>query len=311
MIKDQELRTIKASLCLLALLGCAATPLANRLSSDEVIQGAQNAPLHQWALEGRWNEPFAPFNVIGNIYYVGSATIGSYLITTPDGHFLLDGIMPQTAPQIAANIQALGFDIKDVKYLLNSHAHFYHAGGLAGLQRLSGAKMIASAADRDALERGAVDYGPSAGIKFPPIRVDRTIGDGEKLTFGGVTMVAHMTPGHTAGCTSWSVNVNGADGKSHTAFFHCSSTIAGQSLVPEAYPGIVAAYRSTFESVRSLQADVFLGNHDNFFDLHEKRAKQLAGDANAFVDPSELQSFNTMMAEAFEEGLARQQSKQK
>jgi metallo-beta-lactamase class B len=295
------------------LVGCAAPSaqegpaVHERLASDAVIDAAQHAPLHEWAVSGRWNEPFAPFNVIGNIYYVGSETVSSFLITTDDGHFLIDAIMPQTAPQIVANIKALGFDIRDVKYLLNSHAHFDHAGGLAALQRLSGATMVASAADRGALERGDIGYGPSAGMRFPPVRVDKVIGDGEALALGGVTMVAHITPGHTAGCTSWSVPVKGADGAAHTAFFHCSATVAGQSLAPEAYPGVVAAYRQAFERVRALRADVFLANHDGFFDLHDKRARQLAGDANAFVEPDGLQAFNTVMEQAFEKELARQQ----
>lgn len=300
-----KLRALAFSL--FALLGCAATTSSQRLASDAAIDAAENAPLNEWAVSGRWNEPLAPFNVIGNIYYVGSETVSSFLIATPEGHFLIDGVLPQTAPQIAANISALGFDIRDVKYLLNSHAHFDHAGGLAGLQRLSGARMVASAADRSTLENGDIAYGPSAGLRFPPVRVDQVIGDGDTITLGGATLTAHMTPGHTAGCTSWSMQVTGEDGAPYTAFFHCSSTVAGQSLAPEAYPGIVAAYRQTFERVRTLRADVFLANHDNFFDLHAKRARQLAGDANAFVDPNGLQSFNARLAEAFEAELARQQ----
>jgi metallo-beta-lactamase class B len=298
----------RASLLGLAFLVLCVTPSSSqRLASDSLIDAAENAPLHEWAVVGEWNEPLAPFNVIGNIYYVGAKTVSSFLIVTPDGHFLLDGVLPQTAPQIIANIEALGFDPRDVKYLLNSHAHLDHAGGLAGLQRMTGAKMVASAGDRDTLERGYVDYGPSAGMRFPPIRVDVVIRDGETLTLGGVTLAAHMTPGHTKGCTSWSMQVAGADGASHAAFFHCSSSVGGQSLAPEAYPGIVADYRRTFERVRALRADVFLANHDGFFDLHEKRARRLAGDEDAFVDPKGLSIFNKAMAEAFEKELARQQ----
>lgn len=288
--------------CLL-LLGCAAAPLA----TDAEIAAAERAPLSEFAISGRWNEPFAPFTVIGNIHYVGAAGVSAFLITTPQGHFLLDGILPQSAPQIAANIAALGFDVREVKYLLNSHAHVDHAGGLAGLQRLSGARVVASAADRPVLEAGDIGYGPSAGMRFPPVRVDRVIGDGERLTLGGVTLTAHLTPGHTAGCTSWSMEVTGADGVRHTAFFHCSATVAGQSLVPESYPGMVEAFRATFARVRQMRADVFLANHDNFFDLAGKRARQQAGDANAFVDAGELQRFNDALEAAFKAELARQQ----
>lgn len=293
-------------MCAFFLLACASAPPP--LANEEEIAAAERAPLNEYAVNGGWNQPFEPFNVIGDIYYVGTASVSSFLITTPDGHFLIDGVLPQSAPQIADNIRALGFDIQDVKYLLNSHAHFDHAGGLAGLQRRSGALVVASAADRPVLEAGDIGYGPSAGMRFPPVRVNQVIGNGETLSLGGVTLTAHMTPGHTAGCTSWSMPVTGGDGVRHTAFFHCSSTVAGQSLAPESYPGMIDAYRATFAHIRGLEADVFLANHDNFFDLAGRRARQRTGDANAFVDPGELQNFNAQMDAAFEVELARQQA---
>jgi metallo-beta-lactamase class B len=277
------------------------------LASDAEIDASLAAPLDELSANMEWNTPAAPFTVIGNLHYVGSKTVGAYLITTPDGHFLLDGIVPQSAPQILENIRTLGFDPADVKYLLNSHAHIDHAGGLAALKRATGAVMVASAADKPILEAGDVFYGPSKGMKFPPVRVDQVIGDGETLTLGSVTLTAHLTPGHTPGCTSWSLLVTGADGAAHTAFLHCSATVAGQKLVPESYPGMVESYRATFEKVRALEADVFLGNHDTFFGLQDKRARLLAGEANAFVDPAELQAFNTAMEKAFETQLAMEE----
>lgn len=297
---------MRAVILSLALVGCASA--APPLASDAEIAAAENAPLNGYAINGRWNEPYEPFTVIGNIHYVGTAGVSSFLITTPNGHFLLDGILPQSVPQIAANIRALGYDVRDVRYLLNSHAHFDHAGGLAGLQRLSGAVMVASAADKPVLEAGDIGYGPSSGMRFPPVRVDRVIADGEDLTLGGVTLTAYLTPGHTQGCTSWSMSVTGADGARHTAFFHCSATVAGQSLVPESYPGMVEAFRSTFARVRAKRADVFLGNHENFFDLDARRARQRAGDVNAFVDVNALSAFNESLAAAFEAEFARQQA---
>jgi metallo-beta-lactamase class B len=176
---------------LFALVGCASAP---PLASDDEIEAAERVPLNGYAINGRWNEPYEPFTVIGNIHYVGTAGVSSFLITTPEGHFLIDGILPQSVPQIAANIRALGYDIRDVKYLLNSHAHFDHAGGLAGLQSLSGATMMASAADRPVLEAGDISFGPSAGMRFPPVRVDRVIGDNESLNLGGVTLALHGRP---------------------------------------------------------------------------------------------------------------------
>ena len=216
------------------------------LATDAEIATAEAKPLTgDWAA---MNAPFAPFNVIGDIYYVGPAGVSSFLIVTPDGDILLDGGFAQTAPQIETNMRTLGFDIRDVKYLINGHAHLDHAGGLARLSRDSGAVLVASAGDRPALEAGAVDYGPTGGVPFPPIRVDRIAGEGDTITLGGVTLTAHMTPGHTAGCTSWSMPVADARGAMHRAFFDCSETVAGQSLVPPAYPHMVEDFHASFAS---------------------------------------------------------------
>ncbi len=280
--------------------------VAPPLASDAVIDAAQTAAPIGWIKENGWNDPQEPFTVMGNIHYVGTRTVSAYLITTPKGHFLIDGVVPQSVPQITANIKALGFNIADVKYLLNSHAHIDHAGGLAGLQRASGATMVASAGDKPFLEAGAVNHGPTKGVAFPPVRVDRLIGDGQKLKLGAVTLTAHLTPGHSPGCTSWSMPVTAKGGAMHQAFFHCSATVAGQSLVPEAYPGMVAAFRATFARVKGMKADIFLANHDSFFDMAAKRAKQKAGDANAFVDATELGRFNATMEKAFDAEYQRQ-----
>ncbi len=284
-------------------VGASAPPLA----TDAAIEAAEHAPLNPFAVSGRWNAPYPPFTVIGNIHYVGTAGVSAWLITTPKGHILIDGILAQSVPQIINNIKALGFDVRDVKYLLNSHAHIDHAGGLAGLKRASGGAMIASAGDKPFLEAGDIGHGPSGGMKFPPVRVDRVIKDGEILKQGGVALTAHLTPGHSPGCTSWSMAAVGADRVRRQVFFHCSATVAGQSLNPESYPGMVANFRATFAKVRKMKADIFLANHDNFFDLAEKRARQIAGDANAFVDPDELQRFNRLMETRFEAELALKQ----
>jgi metallo-beta-lactamase class B len=300
----------KLSLLLLpALAACLTSAAAPKpLATDAQIDAAEHALLDPFAKSGRWNDPFAPFTVIGNIHYVGTEGVSAWLVTTPNGHILIDGILPQSVPQITANVKTLGFRIHDVKYLLNSHAHVDHAGGLAGLQRATGARLIASAADRPILEAGRIAFGPSKDMPFPAIRVNRIIGDGGKVALGGVTLTAHLMPGHTPGCTSWSMKVKGADGATHTALFHCSATVAGQTLVPESWPGMIAAYRHTFAKGRAIRADIFLANHDNFFDLHEKRQRQLAGDANAFVDARALEEFSIAMEKAFDTELAKQQA---
>jgi metallo-beta-lactamase class B len=298
-----------------ALAACAApqptqssAPPVEPLATEAQVVAAEQEPLSGDAAD--WNIPAEPFNVIGNIHYVGAAGVSAFLITTPEGHILIDGGMAQTAPLILANIERLGFNIRDVRYLLNSHAHFDHAAGLARLQRESGAQMVASAADQAALEAGRFPYGPSASIGFPPIRVDRVIADGETLSLGGVTLTAHITAGHAPGCTSWTMPVTGADGVAHRAFFHCSATVAGQSLAPPAYPEIVSDFRTTFARVREIDADVLLTNHPEFMQMEARRARLAAGDANAFVDANALHAFNDRLGRAFNDELARQTAAQ-
>jgi len=302
-----------ALLSLFLLAACAArtpSPAGQpALTSEAELAAAERAPLTGVDLE--WNTRVEPFAVIGNIHYVGVEGVSAYLITTPDGHFLLDGGLAQTAPLIIDNIDRLGFDIEDVRYLVNSHAHYDHAAGLARLQRASGATMVASAADRGPLEAGRFPYGPSAGAVFPPVRVDRVIADGETLSLGGVALTAHMTPGHTPGCTSWSMDVTGADGAAHRAFFHCSATVAGQSLAPPAYPNIVADFESTFARIRDIDADVLLTNHPSLMEIDVRRVRQLAGDANAFVDSAALDTVNDRLESAFRQELERQRAAQR
>jgi metallo-beta-lactamase class B len=294
--------------CISALLVSCSSPerQLSPLSASAEITAAENAPLDPFTKASGWNEPMVPFTAFANVHYVGTKSISSWLITSPKGHFLIDGVVPQSAPQIAANIATLGYRIRDVKYLLNSHAHFDHAGGLAGLKQRSGATMVASAADKPFLEAGDIGHGPSAGIKFPPVRVDRVITDGEQISLGGVIMRAAIMPGHSPGCTSWSMDTPAPDGGTRRVLFHCSATVAGQSLKPEAYPGIVANLTRLFAATKQMKADIFLANHDSFFDLHAKRARQVAGDGNAFVNPDELQRFNSFMQKDFEAELAKQ-----
>ncbi len=207
----------------LMLTGCAATPMAApRLASDAQIAAAEAEPVGEFATEMRWNERMAPFTILGKVHYVGTAGIGVFLITTLEGHVLIDGALAQSVPQILDNIRTLGFEPKDVKYILNTHGHFDHAAGLAGLQRASGAKVIASAADKPYLEAGHVDHGPTKDALFPPVRVDRTVGDGDTITLAGTTLTAHLTPGHSPGCTSWSLTAKDSTGMPRKVFLHCT-----------------------------------------------------------------------------------------
>lgn len=265
---------------------------------------AEIAAPSKWARSNpNWVEAIAPFRIAEGVYYVGSLGLSSFLITTPEGHFLLDGGVPENAPMIAANIKALGFDIRDVKYLLNSHAHFDHSGGLAALKELSGALMIASEGDRPALEGGFyLGSEEDHDLDSPPVKVDRIIGDEETLSFGGVMLMAHLTPGHTRGCTSWTMEAGGRG-----VLFFCSATVAANRLAdPPQYAGIVEDYRSTFARTRDWRPDIFLANHAFFFDMEARRARLLAGDEDAFVDTEAFPKLIAALEAAFEKALAAQ-----
>lgn len=250
-----------------------------------------------------WNQPMAPFRIAGNVHYVGTKGLGAYLITDPRGHVLIDGGLPESAPLIAANIRALGFDLGDVKYLLINHAHFDHSGGLAELKRLTGARLVASAGDRADLESGQVAGRPELPAA-PPVKVDRVVGDGEQLRLGATLLTANLTPGHTRGCTSWSMQSD-----SGTILFACSLTVAGQNLVDDpVYPKAAADFRATYAKLKGMKADIFVNFHPEFFDLEGKRARQQAGDTDAFVDPGALQRQIASAERGFEKELAAQRA---
>ncbi len=255
-----------------------------------------------------WTDTIAPFRVIDNVYYVGSAGLTAWLITTPKGHILLDVGLPQNAAMVERNIRRLGFRLGDVKILLNTHAHFDHAGGLAALKRRTHARLFAAAGDRDALEKG-VYAGSEENVawRFPAVAVDSVIADRGTVTLGGVTLTANITAGHTAGCTSWTLPVL-ADGARHTAIFFCSASVAANRLAPRPqYPEIVDDYRRTFARLRTIDADVFFAAHTELFDLQGKRARMAPDQPNPFVDPGALSRVTAEYEAAFAKELARQQ----
>jgi metallo-beta-lactamase class B len=248
-----------------------------------------------------WNRPVEPFRIVGNVYYVGAWEVTAYLIATPQGHILLDSGFAETVPQIERNVRTLGFKFEDVKILLNSHAHFDHAGGLSQLKRLTGARLIASAADAELLARGGKnDFQFGDRLSYEPVKVDETVGNGEKIVLGGTTLMAHLTPGHTRGCTTWTMKVSD-HGRDNDVVFVGSASIPGYTLVGnKAYPSIVSDYERTFAVLHSLPCDIFLGSHGSFFGLQEKIARmKKEGSAAVFIDPDGYRKYVRTSEEAF------------
>jgi len=259
------------------------------------------------ALKVKWNTPTEPFKMIGNVYYVGTDGLASYLITSPQGHVLVDTAMPEAASQIKANIEKLGFKVTDIKYLVNTHAHIDHTGGLAEMKQASGAQLVAGAADKPLLEGG---YYPGAqedtALAFPPVKVDRTVREGDKVTVGDVTLTARETPGHSPGCTSWEFSVKDGDA-TRSALVFCSGTVALNRLVTNpTYPGIVTDYRTTFARAKDMKVDVLLAPHPEMYKMAEKRAKLAEGGPNPFVNPGEFNAYAETLEKAFEDALAKQ-----
>ena len=262
------------------------------------------APWVQWGEEfPAWVENTAPFRVIGNIYYVGTKGLSSFLITSDKGYILLDGGLPQNASMIAENIRQLGFNTSEIIYLLNSHAHFDHSGGLQTLKEITGARLVASEGDRSALE-GGFYLGSENNINYsaPPVHVDQIIEGGETITLGNTALTARITPGHTRGCTSWTMTAT-EGGKNYDVLFFCSASVAGNSLVPPQYEGIVEDYKHTFESTRTWRPDVLLVNHPFYFNMEEKRAKQSEGNPLAFVDRTGFQDLMRRLEANFTQSL--------
>jgi metallo-beta-lactamase class B len=248
------------------------------------------------------NQPVKPFRIADGLYYVGASDVTSFLIDTGAGLILLDGGFEATAPQILANIEALGFDPKNIRYLLSSQAHYDHVGGLAEIKQVSGAKMVATREDGLLLEQGGMgDVFTDGELLFPPVKVDRFVRDGERLKLGQVTMTAHLTPGHTKGCTTWAMPVRDK-GRSYTAQFNCSMTVPGYKLLgTPGYPNMVADYEATFAKLKRLPCV--------FFGLDAKRAALASGaPTNPFIDPAGCRKHLERSEAAFRKQLAREKA---
>ena len=257
------------------------------------------------------NRPVDPFRVAGNLYYVGSSDMAVYLITTPNGHIVIDGGFAETAPQVEANIAKLGFRLKDVKYLLNSQAHFDHAAGFAQLKRDTGAQLAIMEGDAELVSNGGRgDFFFGDKMTYSPVKVDRVLHDGDTIALGGVTLRALRTAGHTRGCTTWTTNINDGQRDLNAVFVGSESILPGYKLVNNPkYPNQAADYEDGLRKLHALKPDLFLGSHGSFFGLTEKRTQLKAGEKkNPFIDPIGYRKWLDEAQQNFEQELARQHS---
>ena len=259
-----------------------------------------------------WTEPFPPFKIAGNLYYVGSRGLANYLITTPQGHILINSDLEENVPLIRASVERLGFKFADIKVLLISHAHWDHDAASDTIKKLTGAKYMVMDADVAVAESGGkadFQYGNVPTSLYTPTKVDRVLHDGDEVKLGGTVMVAHLTPGHTKGCTTWTMKVQEA-GKTYNVVIIGSPNVnPGYRLVNNsAYPQIAADYEKMFRVLKSLPCDIFLGAHGNYFDLETKYARLKEVGLAAFIDPEGYKKYVAEREQTFRAELARQKA---
>ena len=259
-----------------------------------------------------WNVSQQPFRVYGNTYYVGVHGLSSILITSPEGHVLIDGDIAASAPKIAANIQALGFRVKDVKLILNSHVHYDHAGGIAQLQKLSGAEVAASPFTAHVLKTGMSgpddpQYGTLPPIK--PVAKVKVLQDGAVLHVGPLALTAHFTPGHTPGGTSWTWKSCDQDRCLNIAYVDSLSAISAPNFrfsENKTYPQARADFEKSFAKVAALPCDILLTPHPDTSDLWDRLAKRDQGDANALIDAGMCKQLAQSAKSDFDKRLAKE-----
>ncbi len=261
-----------------------------------------------------WTDPFPPYRIIGNIYYVGSRGLASYLITTTQGNILINSSLEKSVPLIRESIEKLGFRFSDTRILLISHAHWDHCAGSAAVKELTGAKYMVMDADVPAIEDGGkfnfgrdAKYSESGVSQYQPVKVDRVLHDGDQVKLGDTVLTAHLTPGHTKGTTTWTMKV--ADGgKTYNVVVVGSPNVnPGYKLVNNAlYPQIASDYERMFRVLKSLPCDVFLGTHGEYYGMEAKYARMKEGGPNPFIDPEGYKSYIAEREQTFRAELAKQ-----
>jgi metallo-beta-lactamase class B len=293
-----------------ALIGRREVRRAGRFGSVVLLLASTGSLWAQGSPD--WTEPFPSFRVMGNVYYVGSRGLASYLITTPQGDILINSSLERNVPLIRESIEKLGFRFNDVKILLISHAHWDHCAGSALIKQLTRARYLVMDGDVPEIEaggKGNFRYGDSPNSFYTPTKVDRVLHDGDEVKLGGTVLVAHLTPGHTKGCTTWTLKAQ-EGGKTYDVVIVGSPNVnPGYKLVNNPlYPQIAADYEKMFRVLKSLACDVFLGAHGDYYGLAAKFPRLQAGSANPFIDPEGYKNYVAERERTFRAELAKQKA---
>lgn len=289
------------------------TGAALALTSSVFAQSAPPTPAAVKIMFDAWKAPVPPRQLISNIYYVGAIGVSSFLITTRDGHILLDTGFDDTVPLIQKSVEQLGFKLTDIKIILSSHAHIDHVGGHTAMKRLTGAQIYASTEDAKTLESGGADDFipfPRETILYAPAKVDHRVADQERVTLGGVTLTAHLTPGHTRGATTWTMDVADKGQTYRVVFFSSASINAGTKLVGNPiYPKIAEDFTATFAKLKTLPCDIFFAPHGGQFAMAEKFARlERNPELNPFIDRTGLPALVAQAEKNFLQQLQREKA---
>ena len=262
-----------------------------------------SAPVGALSQNG-WDDPFPAHRVMDNLYFVGTGGLGTFLITTPEGHILINTDFERTIPLIERSVEAMGFELADVRIILGSHAHGDHQAADVFLRDRIGAQVMIMEEDLEGWQRMM-----GGGGDVP----DRVLHDGDEVSFGGTTLVAHRTPGHTRGCTSWGMELEEA-GETYDALIVCSFGVNGNYILVDNpnYPDIAEDYRSTFAKARAMPVDVFVASHGSFYDLpakYEALQDRKRGDPNPFVDQAGFLEYVDLQEGRFQAMYESQQTR--
>ena len=256
-------------------------------------------------------QSFPVHRVVGNVYYVGSDALATYLITTPEGHILINSGFEETVSLIQASVESLGFKMTDVKILLESHAHSDHVAGHARLQQLTGAKVYVMRGDHSVIASGGQGQYLYTDSRWTPCKVDRVLDDGDEVKLGGEKLVAHSTPGHTLGCTTWAWQATDGGKKYDVVVIGSPNVNPGYRLVRNKdYPQIASDFARTFAVLKKLPCDIFLGAHGEYYAMRAKYDRLKKAEGNPFVDPKGYQAYVAEKGQVFLAKLADQRAEE-
>ena len=298
-----KLSIIAASLAISLVVPAGAQNLPRNVPTKKQLANDNKLFISLAIKALKWEEPAEPIKIVGPLYFVGTKGLGVFLFTTSEGHILMNTGMPSSGPMIVESIRKLGFKPEDVRIMINGHAHIDHAGAFAYFKKQFGARVAVMKDDVAAMESGDKDdFKYANDFVYPPVKVDRVLRDGDTIKMGDVLLTAYHTPGHTRGATTWIGNIV-VDGKAYVVAFPDGAGFnPGYRLAKNpSYPGIADDYRRTHHMLEMLKPDIWLAQHNEYYDFEDKRQRAQTEGVNAWMDAEGYRRFVAEKKRAFED----------